>query len=602
MTSVKQPPGWPFRDLHDFIHALEARGELKRVKVEVDPVLEVTEIVQRVVKEGGPAPPEAGPALLFERPKGAKFPLAINLFGSMSRIELALGRHPRQIGEELVKTFERLNPPSLKGLWASRRVLWRALAMRPRPALRGRAPVQEVTEEPDLNALPILQCWPGDAGRFLTFGMVLTEHPGTKRRNLGIYRLQVYDKNKTGMHWQSMKGGRGHYYEAERQGKALETAVILGGDPILMLSSVLPLPEDFDEIGFAGFLRGSATPMTRALTLTMQVPASAEFILEGEVPPHERRVEGPFGDHFGHYSDAAEFPVFHVKCITRRRDAIYPAQVVGKPPQEDKFLGMAAREMIGPLVRVVAPNVVKTCAYVGAGFHNLLGVSLRERHPKEVLKTAFSLLGLGQLSLTKVMILVRENVEPGHFESLLRELWLRFEPEERMLLLPVAPLDTLDFTSFKMHVGSKLILDATGEPVTHAEPPREVTDPRSFDWRIFGYRLLAGGLLVVVIKKEPREVLARLLAWQDLGPIKLVVGVSPDVNLGDEENLLWGIFTRFDPARDMLFEEQSFLGARPIYQGRMAIDATWKPGYPLPLEMEESIRRKVDSRWEEYWK
>ena len=593
MTSVKQAPGWPFRDLHDFLRALEALGELKRVKVEVDPVLEVTEIVQRVMKE-------EGPALLFERPKGARFPLAINLFGSMSRIELALGRHPQEIGEELVETFDRLNPPSLKGLWASRRVLWRGLAMRPKQVAR--APVQEVAEEPDLDALPILQCWPGDAGRFITFGMVLTEHPKSKRRNLGIYRLHVYDKNKTGMHWQSMKGGRGHYYEAERQGKALEAAVVLGGDPILMLSSVLPLPEDFDEIGFSGWLRGSATPMARAQTIAMRVPASAEFILEGEVPPGERRMEGPFGDHFGHYSDAAEFPVFHLKRVTRRRHAIYPAQVVGKPPQEDKFLGQAAGEMIGPLVRVIAPNVVNTCAYVGAGFHNLLGVSLRERHPKEVLKTAFSLLGLGQLSLTKVMILVREDVEPGHFDRLLRELWFRFEPEERMLILPVAPLDTLDFTSFKLHVGSKLILDATGAPLTSAEPPREVADPRSFDQRISAYRLLAGGFLVVVVEKEARDVLARLLPWESLGPIRFVVAVSPDVNLSDEENLLWGIFTRFDPARDMLFQEQSFLGARPVYRGRIAIDATWKAGYPLPLEMEESIRRKVDSRWGEYWK
>ncbi len=593
MQRVKQPSRQPFRDLHDFVRALEARGELKRVKVEVDPVLEVTEIVQRVVKE-------AGPALLFERPKGAKFPLAINLFGSMPRIELALGRRPAEIGEELVQTFERMNPPSLKGLWASRRVLWRALAMRPRQVAR--APVQEVAEEPNLNGLPILHCWPGDAGRFITFGMVLTEHPTSKRRNLGIYRLQVYDRDATGMHWQSMKGGRGHYYEAEREGKPLEAAVVLGGDPILMLSSVLPLPEDFDEIGFAGWLRGSATPMIRALTIAMQVPANAEFILEGKVPPGERRMEGPFGDHFGHYSDAAAFPVFHVKCITRRSHAIYPAQIVGKPPQEDKFLGMAAGEMIGPLVRVVAPNVVNTCAYVGAGFHNLLGVSLRERHPKEVLKTAFALLGLGQLSLTKVMVLVREDVEPGHFERLLRELWFRFEPEERMLILPVAPLDTLDFTSFKMHVGSKLILDATGEPVTSAEPPRDVSDPRSFDRRISAHRLLAGGFLVVVVEKEARDVLARLLAWEALGPIKFVVAVSADVNLGDEENLIWGIFTRFDPARDMLFEEQSFLGARPIYQGRIAIDATWKTGYPAPLEMEESIRRKVDARWGDYWK
>jgi 4-hydroxy-3-polyprenylbenzoate decarboxylase len=583
----------PFRDLHEFIKHLEQIGQLKRIKVEVDPVLEVTEIVQRVVRENGPA-------LLFERPKGAEFPLAINLFGSMERIELALGRHPQQIGQELVQMLQRLNPPSLQGLWASRHVLLRGLSMRPK--IVSRAPVQEVSETPDLDRLPILKCWPLDGGRFITFGTVLTQHPTTERRNFGLYRMHVYDKDKTGMHWQSMKGGRGHHYEAERAGKPLEVAVILGGDPLLMLSAILPLPEDFDEISFAGFLRGAATPMVRGQTISLLVPANAEFILEGIVPPMERRMEGPFGDHFGHYSDAAEFPVFHIKRITRRRDAIYPASVVGKPPQEDKYMGIAAGEMIGPLIKVINPNIVDVCAYVGAGFHNLLGVSLKERHPKEVLKTAMLLLGTGQLSLTKVMILVREDINPRRFDALLRELWFRFEPEERMLLLPVAPLDTLDFTSFTMHVGSKLVLDATGEPVTRAEPPRAVNDPRTFDQRIVKHKLLDGGFLVVVVEREPREVLSKLIRWDNLGPVKFIVAVSPDVDLEDEENLHWGIFTRFDPARDMLFERMRFIGARPVYSGRIAIDATWKEGYPLPLVMDEEIVRKVDSRWQEYWR
>jgi 4-hydroxy-3-polyprenylbenzoate decarboxylase len=583
----------PFRDLREFIAHLERIGQLKRVRLEVDPVLEVTEIVQRVVRENGPA-------LLFERPKGAAFPLAINLFGSLERIELALGRHPQEIGQELVEALGRLNPLSLRGLWASRRVLRRGLATRPK--IVSRAPVQDISEAPDLDRLPILKCWPLDGGRFITFGAVLTEHPVTGRRNFGLYRLHVYGQDQTGMHWQSMKGGRGHYFEAERRGEPLEAAVILGGDPLLMLSAILPLPEDFDEIAFAGFLRGAPTPMVRAQAVDVLVPAQAEFILEGIVPPQERRVEGPFGDHFGHYSEAAEFPVFHLKRITRRRDAIYPASVVGQPPQEDKYMGMAAGEMIGPLIRVISPNIVDLHASVGAGFHNLLMVSLKERHPKEVLKTALSLLGTGQLSLTKVMILVREDVNPRRFDAVLRELWFRFEPQERLLLLPLAPLDTLDFTSFTMHVGSKLVLDASGEPVTQTEPPRAVNDPRTFDRRISRFKLLDGGFLVVVVEREPRDVLLRLIQWPDLGPVKFIVAVSPDVDLEDEENLHWGIFTRFDPARDMLFEEMKFLGARPVYSGRIAIDATWKQGYPLPLVMDEAIVRQVDARWPEYWR
>src|SRR5215471_445952 len=321
----------PFVDLQEFVRYLESKGQLKRIRLEVDPVLEAGEISERVLRDNGPA-------LLFERPKGSSMPLVMNLFGMMERIRAALGRDPAEIGRELVGFVQKVNPPSLRSLWESRDTVKRMLAMRPGSARRGLA--QEVIEEPKLTSLPVLQCWPGDAGRFITYGMVLTQSPSTKRRNLGLYRLQVFDDGHTGMHWQSMKGGRGHYWEAEQQGKPLEVAVIIGADPILMMSSILPLPEDVDEIGFAGFLRGKSVPMMHCKTIDLTVPANAELILEGIVPQGERRTEGPFGDHFGHYSEAAEFPVFHIRKITRRRNAIYAGTVVGKPPQEDKFLGI----------------------------------------------------------------------------------------------------------------------------------------------------------------------------------------------------------------------------------------------------------------------
>ncbi len=585
-----RPPYFP--DLRSFADHLERAGLLRRVQAEVDPVLEVPEIVQRVIRE-------RGPALLFERPKGSAFPLVMNLFGTMERIELALGRHPQSIGSELVETLQRLNPPSLKSLWESRRFVARARFMRPR--MVSRAPVQEVMEPPKLNALPHLKSWPRDGGRFVTFGPTITHDPASGRRNYGLYRLQIYDDATTGMHWQSMKGGRGHHYEAERRGQPLEAAVVLGGDPILMLSAILPLPEDMDELAFAGFLRGAATELVPGRSVSIPVPANAEIILEGVVPPGERRPEGPFGDHFGHYSEAADFPVFHVRQLTRRQRPLYPATVVGKPPQEDKAMGIAVGEMVGPLIRMINPNVVDLYAFENASFHNLLGVSLKERHPKEVLKTAFNLLGTGQLALTKVTILVREDVNPRSFDALLRELWYRFEPEERMLLLPIAPLDTLDYTSYRMHVGSKLVLDATGEPLTSDRPPRTVADPAGHDSRVARHRLLEGGFLVVATRREPRAVLERLVRWEGLGPVKFVVAVSEDVDLTDEASLLWGIFTRFDPARDIIMTEQVFIGARPVYRGRVGIDATWKEGYPLPLEMDPEIVRLVDRRWSEYF-
>jgi 4-hydroxy-3-polyprenylbenzoate decarboxylase len=366
-----------------------------------------------------------------------------------------------------------------------------------------------------------------------------------------------------------------------------------------MMCSILPLPEDVDEIAFAGFLRGASVPMVRARTLDLMVPANAEIVLEGTVPPAERRVEGPFGDHFGHYSEAAEFPVFHVTQLSRRRDPMYVATVVGKPPQEDKYLGIAAGEMLGPLIKLINPNVVGMCAYAGAGFHNFLVVSVSERHPKEVLKTAMSLLGTGQLSLTKVMVLVGPDRDPRDFRGVLRDMWSRFDPEDHLWLLPFAPLDTLDFTSFKMHVGSKLVIDASGSIHTDREPPAAV-DPTVFDNRIQNYRLLDGGFLVVVPRENPREVVQTLVRAPL--PVKFVVAVSPDVRLDDDEQLQWGIFTRFDPARDMFFSEQTFIGARPVYRGIVGIDATWKRGYPSALEMDPAVVKKVDQRWAEYWK
>jgi UbiD family decarboxylase len=579
----------PFDDLQQFLHHLEQRGQLKRIRAEVDPELEVTEITQRIIREDGPA-------LLFENPKGSSTPLLMNLFGSTQRVKAALGGEPARIGLDLYTAIQKVNPPTLKGLWESKHLLPKALAMRPKTVRS--AISQEIVEAPDLGKLPVLKCWPGDAGRFITYGMVLTHHPRTDRRNLGLYRLQVFDSHTTGMHWQSMKGGRGHYWEAEQHGGDLEVAVVIGADPILMMAAILPLPEDVDEIGFAGFLRGKAVPMAAAKTLKMLVPASAEIILEGVVPAKQRRLEGPFGDHFGHYSEAAEFPVFQIHRVTRRKNPVYAATVVGKPPQEDKFLGIAAGEMVGPLIGLINPNVSNMCAYVGAGFHNLLAVSVSERHPKEIVKTAMSLLGTGQLSLTKVIVLLRSDVDPSDFRAVMREIWRRFDPEDHMWILPFMPLDTLDFTSFKMHVGSKLVIDAAGDAIGSATA-RDI-DPKQFDARVSAYRLLEGGMLVVVVRGSAREVLANLVR----APLdaRFVVAVSEDVQLKDDENLQWGIFTRFDPARDMIIAEQTFLGARPVYRGIVGIDATWKEGYPAPLVMDDAVVKLVDRRWGEYWK
>src|SRR5437016_9049853 len=360
-------PTMPFADLQHFIRFLERKGQVKRIRVEVDPELEITEITQRVIREHGPV-------LLFERPRGSSVPVVTNLFGTSNRVHDALGGDPLTIGFNLFNAIKRLNPPSLNAMWKSRDFIKRALFTRPRKVRS--APCQEIVESPDLSKFPILKCWPGDAGRFITWGLVITHDPATRRRNVGLYRLQVFADDMTGMHWQSMKGGRGHYWEAEQKGEDLEVAVVIGADPIVMLSAILPLPEDIDELAFAGFLHGRSIPMVRAKSVNIMVPANAEIVLEGVVPANERRREGPFGDHFGHYSEAAPFPVFRLRQVTRRRNAVYAGTVVGKPPQEDKYIGEAAEELVGQLIQLINPNVVSMRAYAGAGFHNLLVVSL----------------------------------------------------------------------------------------------------------------------------------------------------------------------------------------------------------------------------------
>ena len=587
-----------YSDLQSFLAALERQGELRRIRVPVDPELEITEIYSRVVRE-------QGAALLFERVQGSPYSLVINLFGSPRRVELALGAEPGAFGESVVKSIEQLNPPSLKALWRNRKLLLRLRAGR--TTLSRRPLSQQVVERPgDLTQFPALKCWPHDGGRFLTWPLVLTRSPATGRSNLGVYRMQVYSPQTTGMHWQLGRGGGFHYAEAEECGEPLEAAVVLGGDPALMLASVLPLPEGLEELMASGLLRGKPTPMVPGKTIHGLVPASAEFVLEGAVPPHERATEGPFGDHFGHYSEAAPFPVFHLRAITRRRKPVFPAAVVGRPPQEERFWGEMAQQLLRPFVRLLHPEVTDLWAYEQAGFTNLLVVSVRKRYGKEPFKTALSLLGEGQLSLTKCLVLVDPDVAVRDFRAVLRAVRRNFNPESDFMLLSRVALDTLDFTSFTMPQGSRMVLDATtkerAQPVEASGTQVLRADPQALCPEIRRWRLLEDTLLAVQVEhSSSREVLSRLVNAEELRDVKLVAAVSPDVDLDDDNALLWGIFLRFDPARDLLFTQATMTGVQPAYRGVMGIDATWKPSYPKVLTMDPEVVRTVDRRWKAYW-
>jgi 4-hydroxy-3-polyprenylbenzoate decarboxylase len=575
-----------FRTLTDFLAHLESRGDLKRVRREVDRAFEVTEIACREART-------EGPALLFENVRGASVPLAVNVLAASRRIEWALGRKPASVGAELEELLHALPSGRLGDLWNLRGSASRVLAMRPRTVAVARADLGA-----DLEPLPNLQLWPQDGGRFVTFGLVLTQHPANATRNLGIYRMQVFDAKTTGMHWQIGKGGGFHYHEAEKRGRPLEVAVAVGADPATLLAAVAPLPEGIDEIAFAGFLRGAATRLTRARTLSMPVLADAEFVLEGLVPPGERRDEGPFGDHFGHYSHAAPFPVFHLQAVTRRERPIYQASVVGKPPQEDKYMGEAVQEFFTGVLKVIHPEIVDLWAYFEAGFHNLLAVSVENRFAKEAKKTALGLMGTGQLSLTKAIVLVDADVNPRDRTAVFGAVAKHFDPAEDFLLIPGVPLDTLDFTSYTMNLGSKMVLDAQTKPGrTPATPPAALPDPRAIDARVIDHRLAWGALLVVQVRDEGRGVVEALARRPEYAAVKLIVAVSDDVPLGDDTLLLWGIFTRFDCARDTIPASVETRGAWLTCRGPLGIDATWKRGYPDPIANRPEAIARVDSWW-----
>lgn len=578
-----------FSTLPDFLTYLESQGDLRRISAEVDPRFEITEIATRQVKTGGPA-------LLFEKCAGSPYPLAINYMATPRRIEWALGRPPQAVGEELARAAEDLMPPRPQALWKHRNLLPRALRMRPQRA-RGLDRVLP----PDISPLPVLTCWPGDGGRFFTLPMVITQSPSNGHRNVGLYRLHAYDASTTGMHIQIERGGGAHYAEHEALDRPMPVAVALGGDPILLLTAVLPLPENMDEFAFAGFLRNKRTPMF-SLSNGLMAPANAEFVLEGYVPPRERRIEGPFGDHFGHYSAAAPFPVFHITRLHQRRNPIYPATVVGRPPQEDKFLGNAVQEMLLPLLKVMRPELVDLWAYYEAGFHNLAVASVKQRYPREGIKTALGLMGQGQMSLTKTVILVDPSVNVRRFDEVLDALQKHFDPTEDFTLLPGTAQDTLDFTSFKMNLGSKMILDATAngrppQPPSPAKPPIKLHGP---DGEVLPCRNWRDTLLVVQVADEGREAVEWLVQEPPLAGFKLIAAVSPDVPLQDDEQLLWGIFTRFDCARDIVPGATQIRGAWARFTGPLGIDATWKPGYPEPLVMDGAIVQRVNQRWKEY--
>ncbi|MHC1751276.1 menaquinone biosynthesis decarboxylase [Humidesulfovibrio sp.] len=445
----------PYKDIQDFLKQLDRRGELKRIGAELDPYLEIAEVTDRVSKK-------FGPALLFEKPKGARFPVLTNMYGSYERMNMALdSENLDELGERIHEYLEIERPDGIIKKLQMIPKLSKLTNIFPDHVKRGCCQDVVLTgDQVDLGIMPVLTTWPGDAGPFITLPVVFTKNPETGVRNAGMYRMQVFDKNTTGMHWHRHKGGAYHYHLAEKLGKRLEVAVAIGPDPAVTYAATAPIPDEIDEMLFAGFLRNQPVELVKCKTVDLEVPATSQFVLEGYVDPKERRREGPFGDHTGYYSLADDYPVFHVTALTHRHDAIYPATLVGPPPMEDCFIGKATERLFLPLIKKQLPEVVDMNLPLEGVFHNLCFVSIDKRYPGQARKVMYALWGMGQMMFTKIIVVVDKNINVQNVSEVLWRIGNNVDPRRDIAILE-GPLDALDHASPLAFYGGKMGIDAT---------------------------------------------------------------------------------------------------------------------------------------------
>jgi len=445
-----------YKDLQDFIKHLEEKGLLKRITVQVDPELEITEITDRISKQ-------SGPALLFENVKNSAYPVLTNAMGTYERMSMALGVETLDdIGKDIEEFIDLSNYLGMMKKFKALPKLARMTTIFPlKLPIRGAC--QEVIEkdEPNLFTLPVLKCWPKDAGRFITLPLVITKDPETNMQNMGMYRLQLFDKNTTGMHWHLHKDGREIYEKYKLLGQKMPVSVALGCDPAITYAATAPLPKMIDEMMFAGFLRKSPVKLVKSITNDIYVPADAEFVIEGYVDVNEAlRLEGPFGDHTGYYSLTDYYPVFHVTCITHKKNPVYPATIVGKPPMEDCYMGKATERIFLPLLKIQHPEIIDINFPLEGVFHNCVIVSIKKRYPGHAKKIMYSLWGMGQMMYTKLIIVVDENISPQDISTVAWKVFNNVDPK-RDIVFTEGPLDALDHASNLAHYGYRMGIDAT---------------------------------------------------------------------------------------------------------------------------------------------
>ena len=606
-----------YQGLREFIELLESKGELIRITIPVSPELEVTEIVDRLSKsEGG------GKALLFEN-NGTDFPILINAFGSEKRIALALGcDNLENIGTEIEMLFKKLAMPRAGFLDKLKFLpLLSQMASWMPKRISGRGKCQEnVMKSPDLLKLPILKCWPADGGRFITLPCVVTRDPETGLRNVGMYRMQVFGPDLTGMHWHKHKTGARHFAGYKEKGTRMPVSVVIGGDPAYTYAATAPLPDNIDEYLLAGFLRKKKVELVKCLTNDLEVPNDADFIIEGFIDPQEEFIwEGPFGDHTGFYSLTDWYPKFHVTCITNRKDAVYQATIVGIPPQEDAWIGRATeRIFLAPMKMTLIPELNDMELPAAGVAHNITLAKIEKTYAGQGPKVMNAMWGAGQMMFNKILIVADQKTDIKDYKAFAKYVSLVVNPLHD-IYFSQGPMDVLDHSSSRFSYGSKLGIDVTSkfkeesdseEQNIEYNPDVEICSEKIL--KIPGVSscnlsLLANGISAIIlgiVKENPKalnEIVEKILSIRELHGVKLVVFVDPELNIYDLDAVCWYVSGNIDPRRDCRI-------VPPVHPGEVAhfiMDGTrksdeidgFKRDWPNPVVSSPETIARIDELW-----
>ncbi len=560
----------PADNLREFIELLEKEGELIRVTEAVSPEIEISKITDIESKK-----PNGGKALLFENvvDNGKQsFPIATNLFGSDKRMSMALGvKSLKNAGDEIAELMDTNPPHSFGEFFDLAKKTFPLLKIFPKTTKRA-APCQEVVktgDDIDLSEIPVLKCWPHDGGRFVTLPLVFTKSPDAKKRNLGMYRLQIYDKNTTGMHWHIHKDGSHFFNEHARVGKRMPVAVAIGADPATIYAATAPMPRNIDELILAGFFRKKGVKMVKCKTIDMEVPAEAEFVLEGYVDTQERRLEGPFGDHTGYYSLADMYPVFHLTAITRREKPIYCATLVGPPPMEDCYMAKATERIFLPMLKSVMPEIRDYFLPWEGVFHNIAVVSIRKDFPAHAHKMISGLWGQGQMSFCKSLVVVDEDIDPSNLEQVWDLFLNSFDPSKD-IVLSFGVLDALDHSAPAPLMGAKIGIDLTkrfsSETPRKTSPLAELSDEVSQKIIDDVHAILGEsakvkhhkGFLAIAIEKNSMrgaDILKKLETITELEKYFRCLAIfDNNIDISNKSTMLWKIFNNVDPSRDIIIK------------------------------------------------